>query len=91
MMHARLSTVEVRLFEANGFLNVLNKAVTLDRDNESGDEHHGYSLLIETVKGTIEGIAEEAENIRGILYDAARLDKLPDAFPETIERLADEL
>ena len=76
-MRARLSDVECRLFEINGFLNVLHRAVDCDRDNDMGDQHHGYPLLVKTVKELIEGIAQETQDMQNDLYQATKLGDPP--------------
>ena len=64
----QLSECETKLYEATGFLNVLNKAVGMDRHFESGDEHHGYSSVIGVANTIICETARQLEALQGKLY-----------------------
>ena len=61
-MSDRLLDCETRLFEANGFLNVMNKALECDYQNNK--EVDGYSSVLETVRGVIGEIVQEFKEIQ---------------------------
>lgn len=62
-LQEQLSRFEDRLYEASGFLNVLNKAVSSDRHFESGDEFHGYNIVVKTAQTIVEETAQEIQDV----------------------------
>lgn len=52
-----------QLREVSGFLNVLNQAVSSDCHFESGDEFHGYSIVVKTAQTIVEETAQEIQDM----------------------------
>ena len=69
VVYNRLLQCEQRLFQAKGFLSVLNKAIALDevRGLPDGDER-GYSDVIEHVQGLLSQVSQDVEAMQGTLY-----------------------
>ena len=68
-LSARLQQCEQRLFQAEGFLQVLNKAISLDQVRGTADENdRGYSEVIEHVQSLLCEVSAEVETMQGAIY-----------------------
>lgn len=69
VVYNQLLQCEQRLFQAKGFLNVLNKAIALDQVRGVADEDDlGYSEVIEHVQALLGTVSQDVETMQGTLY-----------------------
>ena len=69
VVYNRLLSCEQRVFQAKGFLSVLNKAVALDQVRGVADEDDlGYSEVIEQVQSLWCEVSQDVEAMQGKLY-----------------------
>ena len=68
-LYDRLQQCEQRLFQAEGFLSVLNQAMALKQVRGTADEdERGYSEVIEHVQSLLCEVSQDVETMQGTLY-----------------------
>ena len=68
-LSARLQQCEQRLFQAEGFLSVLNQAMALKQmRGTSNEDERGYSEVIEHVQSLLCEVSAEVETMQGAIY-----------------------